>query len=72
MKVIFKNKEYTLTQEAYIAGTNENKYYEAAAIDENGNKYIVVWNILDNYNPEDGDDEGWAGDWEAPTNVYSI
>lgn len=71
MKVNFENKEYTLTQEAYITGNNENPYYEAAAVDENGEKYMVIWYILDNYNPEDGD-EGEACDWESPSNVYSI
>ena len=41
--VTYKGKEYMLTQQAYITGTNEEPYYLANAIDSEGNEYEVEW-----------------------------
>ena len=44
-KITYEGKEYTLTQQAYIAGMNEEPYYLANAIDNKGNEYEVKWEL---------------------------
>lgn len=40
-----KEKEYTLIQQPYIGGINEEPYYLANAIDSKGNEYEVEWEL---------------------------
>lgn len=62
-------KRFVLMQEAYLAGMGRG-HYEASAFcpddapDEDGfiPVYEVYWDILDDYDPECGD-EGGACDW---------
>lgn len=74
-KVTFEGIEYTLTQQAYITGTHENPYYEASAIDSEGNEVTVTWDIKEHWLNEDGalngllEDEGEACDWDNPVSV---
>lgn len=46
-----------------------DNWYEAAAVDESGNEYRVVWEISDYeaYNNGHGD----CCDWENPAEIYS-
>lgn len=60
-----------LTQEAYLAGTNDNPHYEAAATDMDGTKYQVRWSILDDYDPT-VDQEDAACDWDKPVSIDPI
>ena len=57
-----------LTQEAYLAGTNESPHYEAAATDRDGNQYQVRWSILEDYDPA-LDQEDAACDWDKPVSI---
>lgn len=72
-------KNIKLTQEAYGSSGNYgirdkngkvvyylNSWYEAAAVDEDGNDYTVVWEICDTW---DGNDEASACDWDKPIMV---
>lgn len=43
--ITYKGKEYTLMQQPYIAGINEEPYYLANAIDNKGNEYEVEWEL---------------------------
>ena len=43
--VTHNGKEYTLTQQAYIVGSNEDPYYIANATDSKGNEYEVEWEL---------------------------
>lgn len=73
-----------LTQNACSAGTYyrlptedgeestcamQGNWYEASAKDDDGNEYIVFWDILPDW---DGEDEGDACDWDLPTAVVQL
>ena len=60
-----------LTQEAYLAGTNESPHYEAAATDMDGNQYMVRWSILEDYDPA-LDQEDAACDWDKPESIEKL
>jgi hypothetical protein len=60
----------TLTEEAYAGGGSVRvgvceltEWYEAAAEDNQGNQYRVVWKLKEDANPYDESD---ACDWESP------
>lgn len=44
----------------------EGWWYQAEGTDEDGNEYTVFWDILPEW---DGDDAGYACDWDHPTAV---
>lgn len=44
----------------------QGRWYEAAAVDEDGNNYTVYWEPLSNWN---GEDEGDACNWDKPVAV---
>jgi hypothetical protein len=62
----FINENGSLTKEAVEFGI---VFYEAHAIDENGNEYRISWKIndLDAYNTGDED----CCDWDNPSEIYS-
>ena len=41
-------------------------WYEAEATDAAGNCYLVLWDILDSFDPAADDDETSACDWDNP------
>ncbi|KYG89138.1 hypothetical protein A0U40_14035 [[Bacillus] sp. KCTC 13219] len=73
--VKIEGREITLTQDAYITGTNEAPYYEAAGIDSEGNSVIVKWEIKSYWLNPDGtlngdlEDETEACDWNNPITI---
>jgi len=78
-KVNYEGKTYTLIRgDACLTGTHENPYYEAYAIcdtdtaDEDGWQpgYTVKWEILEDYNPEEQEEE-YACDWDEPMDVLA-
>lgn len=70
--VIFNCKEYALIQDAYVTGALNDPYYEASAIDEQGNEYMVIWEILDLENFAELEDESNACDWDNPSEIYLL
>ena len=77
-------KTITLTKDAYPAGTYyrlptedgessifamQGNWYEAPAKDDDGNEYLVMWDILDNW---DSDDESDACDWDNPAAIVQL
>lgn len=69
--VEIEGNEYFLTQHPYIYGTQgEKPHYRAAAIDNNGDEYLVTWNVLENW--EIIEDESDMCDWDNPCNVEKI
>lgn len=73
-KVMFEGKEYTLTQEAYAAGSaNGVPYFQATAVDAEGNEYEVTWDVRDNWEEiaATGDDSEMC-DWDAPVSVEAV
>ena len=60
-----------LTQEAYLAGTNESPHYEAAATDMDGNTYMVRWLIREDYDPAT-EQEDMTCDWDNPDSVTKL
>lgn len=65
--VEFEGKGYILTQEAYITGTHESPRYEAHAIDNEANEYMVTWLPVENWRElEDASDHC---DWNSPAAV---
>ena len=70
-KIISEGKEYTLTQEAYIDGpAGEDPVFRAAAVDSDGNDFLVEWNIRENWKEiaETGDNTEMC-DWDTPASV---
>lgn len=73
-----KKIEIKLTQDAYInLATNnwssehtlqEDYEYKAGAVDEQGNTYIVYWDIREDYDQEIME-EDMACDWDEPREV---
>ena len=67
-----KMTKIKLTQDAYPQGGSVRtgiceltEWYEASAEDAEGNIYRVIWEIEEDYNPEEqGEDE--ACDWHEP------
>jgi hypothetical protein len=55
----------SLTQQAYLAGTSENPQYQAAAVDADGNGYLVMWTPYGNF--MEFDDESDCCDWDKYT-----
>lgn len=46
-------------------------WYEAAAVDADGNEYLVVWSLRRGYNPEI-QDESDACDWDSPAEIIRL
>ena len=60
-----------LTQEAYLAGTNDKPHYEAAATDMDGNTYTIRWSIREDYDPA-YEQEDMACDWDSPEFIEKL
>jgi hypothetical protein len=61
-------KPYWLTQPAYVIG--DGRYYEAKAVDIEGNEYLLTWETTvewDNREDCDKGDESEACDWNVFT-----
>lgn len=48
---------------AYLAGTNDHPYYEGIGIDDHGNRFLIRWEIRDDYDPTE-QLEDMACDWD--------
>lgn len=59
----------TLTQQAYLTGNGNQEWYEAHAIDQEENDYIVYWAIKDDFDTKLDDDESYACNWESPAKI---
>lgn len=71
MTITFEGKTITLTQDPYIDGpADECPVYKAHGTDEDGNEYIVAWNVVDGY--EDIEDESEMCEWDNPSGVMSL
>lgn len=51
-----------ITQDAYLAGTNTEPVYQAAAKSDDGDDYRVTWVPVDNF--MDLEDESECCDWD--------
>jgi hypothetical protein len=72
--VEFENKEYVLQEQASYSFYKEDTY-QAIAIGEDEKKYLIYWNMLEDYKngtEEYQEDEGKACDWDAPSGVEEI
>jgi len=65
------NTQITLTQEAYLAGTNERPICQANAADADGNEYQVNWAVNKDYMDQGGELDS-ACDWDNPTSIIKI
>lgn len=74
-----KPKKITLTQQAYLCGGNFRLnggrsaveltvWYQAHGVGEDGTEYLVVWDLLKDYDPENDFEEN-ACDWDNPIEV---
>ena len=68
--VNYNSKDYTLTQEAYMAGTHDQPQFEAHAVDGDGNEYMVQWDVRDNW--REMDDQSDMCDWSNPASVDAL
>lgn len=67
-QVDFKNGiTLALVQNPYLDGNDDGPYYEASAIDESTNDYIVTWAII-----RESEDESDCCDWEKPNKVRKL
>jgi|GEM_PF-2558253 len=64
-------KEITLTQDPFIDGVvGERPIYKAHGTDDQGNEYIVTWNVVDNW--ENIEDESEMCDWDNPIGLMQV
>lgn len=68
----FGGVKYWLTQDAYLTGQIEAPYYEAAAIDKAGARYMVYWDILPEIDINYIEDEHECCDWDNAADVKKI
>lgn len=74
--VVWEGKEIRLTQDAYLEYEYRmgihvlSPFYEARGIDKEGNEYLVIWSVVDDY--DEILDEGDACDWENPWHVQPL
>lgn len=71
-KVTFNGKDYTLTQQPYVDGYDNNVRYYASAVDANGEEYKVAWKVKSNIDINEIEDESDACDWDKPVDVKKI
>ena len=75
-------KKINLTQAAYRCGGSIRlnggrsaevlyDWYEAQGYDDDGLEYMVIWDLLPDYDPETVEEEV-ACDWDNPTEVYCL
>lgn len=57
------SNQFTLTKQAYLDGD----MYSAHATSQNGNEYMLHWEII-----SDSDDESNACDWDHPTFIAPL
>ena len=73
MKITYSNNQFgditlangvtiSLTQQAYLSGTNDAPRYEARAVDADGNEYTVTWTPYENF--MELEDESDCCDWD--------
>lgn len=56
-----------LTENAVLSGIPGGEYYRAiAASDDHTKRYVVEWNILDDFDPWHDENEENACDWDNP------
>ncbi len=68
--ISYNGRTISLTQQAYLAGSNEAPRYQASAVDADGNEYQVQWIPYDNYQDRMAeDDESACCDWDDYTVV---
>lgn len=58
----YDGKQYTITQDAYIDGTNETILYRAHGVDADGNAVRVTWGVTEQWQTDedllrDGNDD---------------
>lgn len=72
-KVIFEGKEYEVKCEAWIDGHREKPNYNAYA-ERDGIKYLVTWNVLEEYLDliDDITDESVLCDWDNADSVCEV
>jgi len=69
----YNGKTIKLTQEPYIAGTNDNAHYEASAVDADDAIYLVSWDIiLDDADAADCTDESNMCAWDNPSAITKL
>lgn len=79
--VTHSGKTLTLTQQAYVSnnGTDGGVRYYAAAIDADGNEYMVAWDTTPAWDERlaandesDSFDESEACDWDTPADIREL
>ena len=73
--VMFKGKEYVLTQQAFPEKYRDMVRYYDHAKDRLGNDYLIGWDTTDEYDARDDSDkldESDACDWENPVSIKSV
>lgn len=61
MNLVHEGKLYTIIKGPYVEGIYEIPYYEAQAVDEQGNLYLIKWEILD----LEDEEQNWLDDVDA-------
>ncbi len=67
MNIHHNGKDLELLQEPCLSGVKGKEFYEARAIDNERNEYIITWALLPDYDPQTNDEEGDACDWDCYT-----
>ena len=49
-----------------------DNWYEATATDDNGNEYLVVWRIKEDFDVNENPDESDACNWDEPAEIINI
>lgn len=70
----YKGAEYRLhtddgSESIYVIRDN---WYEATATDDNGNEYLVVWILREDFDVNENSDESDACNWDEPEEIINI
>lgn len=71
LTVEFEGKTIKTNQEPFIDGMSDEKpIYKAYGEDQEGNEYIITWNVVDHY--EEIEDESEMCNWDKPSGLMKL
>lgn len=62
-----------LTSDPYVDGLYDDVWYQGYGVDNDGNKYRIIWDLKPEYNGNNlPEDESDACDWDSPREIIKL